>query len=246
MPGGKVFFGQSGSEAVDTALKLARAAQVQGRPPGEDDRDLSLERLSRHKLRRHLGSGVRRIPRGLGWTGARPRSCARQRHRGARHGLCRARRSCRRCHRRTAAGRWGCHPACSGIPRSHSTALLPSTVRSTSAMRSSVALVALGQWFGAKHYGIEPDLVTFAKAVTSGYVPLSGVIVGERALGMLEKQPGMEAQSRLHLLGPPDRLRGSAGLHRGDRGRRASAASHGAWCPAPRGAPDLGRRRSLR
>ena len=32
----KVFFAQSGSEAVDTALKLARAAQVQAGHPGED------------------------------------------------------------------------------------------------------------------------------------------------------------------------------------------------------------------
>jgi putrescine---pyruvate transaminase len=36
----------------------------------------------------------------------------------------------------------------------------------------------LGSWFGAAHFGVRPDLVTFAKAVTSGYQPLGGVLVG--------------------------------------------------------------------
>ena len=38
----------------------------------------------------------------------------------------------------------------------------------------------LGEWFGSQRYGIEPDLFTFAKGVTSGYVPLGGVVVGRR------------------------------------------------------------------
>ena len=38
----------------------------------------------------------------------------------------------------------------------------------------------LGQWFGADHYGLKPDLMTFAKGVTSGYLPLGGVMVGDR------------------------------------------------------------------
>jgi adenosylmethionine-8-amino-7-oxononanoate aminotransferase len=37
-----------------------------------------------------------------------------------------------------------------------------------------------GVLWGTQRYGIEPDLVTFAKGVTSGYVPLGGVLVGER------------------------------------------------------------------
>lgn len=37
----------------------------------------------------------------------------------------------------------------------------------------------LGTWFGAQHFGVTPDLLTFAKAVTSGYQPLGGVIVGK-------------------------------------------------------------------
>ncbi len=37
-----------------------------------------------------------------------------------------------------------------------------------------------GRLWGTERYGIEPDLVTFAKGVTSGYVPLGGVLVGER------------------------------------------------------------------
>ncbi len=44
----------------------------------------------------------------------------------------------------------------------------------------------LGAWFGADHFGVLPDLITFAKAVTSGYVPLGGVIVGPQVRAALE------------------------------------------------------------
>lgn len=38
----------------------------------------------------------------------------------------------------------------------------------------------LGRWFGCERYGFEPDLLVFAKGVTSGYIPLGGVVVGPR------------------------------------------------------------------
>jgi adenosylmethionine-8-amino-7-oxononanoate aminotransferase len=38
----------------------------------------------------------------------------------------------------------------------------------------------LGTWFGAQRYGVEPDLMTFAKGVTSGYLPLGGIIASPR------------------------------------------------------------------
>ncbi|MCB1005171.1 MAG: aspartate aminotransferase family protein [Acidimicrobiales bacterium] len=47
----------------------------------------------------------------------------------------------------------------------------------------------LGQWFGSAHFGIRPDLVTFAKGVTSGYLPLGGVVVGPAVRAPLEADP---------------------------------------------------------
>ena len=44
----------------------------------------------------------------------------------------------------------------------------------------------LGTWWGAQRYGVTPDLVTFAKGVTSGYQPLGGVLVGPRVREVLE------------------------------------------------------------
>jgi putrescine aminotransferase len=38
----------------------------------------------------------------------------------------------------------------------------------------------LGAMFGSISYGIEPDLMTTAKGITSGYIPLSAVFVGDR------------------------------------------------------------------
>jgi adenosylmethionine-8-amino-7-oxononanoate aminotransferase len=38
----------------------------------------------------------------------------------------------------------------------------------------------LGHWFAAERFGVEPDMIVFAKGVTSGYQPLGGVIVSGR------------------------------------------------------------------
>jgi putrescine---pyruvate transaminase len=48
----------------------------------------------------------------------------------------------------------------------------------------------LGHWFGSEHFGIRPDLMTFAKGVTSGYIPLGGVLVGERVAQVLIEKGG--------------------------------------------------------
>ena len=48
----------------------------------------------------------------------------------------------------------------------------------------------LGTWFGYEKFGYKPDLVTFAKAVTSGYIPLGGVLVGDRVAKVLIEKGG--------------------------------------------------------
>jgi len=47
-----------------------------------------------------------------------------------------------------------------------------------------------GQWFGSDYYKIKPDLIPFAKGVTSGYLPLGGVLVGDRVADVLTTQGG--------------------------------------------------------
>jgi len=48
----------------------------------------------------------------------------------------------------------------------------------------------LGHWFAYEKFGYKPDLVTFAKGVTSGYIPLGGVMVGDRVAKVLIEQGG--------------------------------------------------------
>ncbi|MEU6829528.1 aspartate aminotransferase family protein [Nocardia beijingensis] len=38
----------------------------------------------------------------------------------------------------------------------------------------------VGEWFAVQAFGVEPDIITFAKGVNSGYVPLGGVLMAER------------------------------------------------------------------
>ncbi|MEU9778769.1 aspartate aminotransferase family protein [Streptomyces sp. NPDC047968] len=46
-----------------------------------------------------------------------------------------------------------------------------------------------GRWFAAEHFGVVPDLMTFAKGVNSGYVPLGGVAVSDRIAATFEHRP---------------------------------------------------------
>ncbi len=48
----------------------------------------------------------------------------------------------------------------------------------------------LGEWFGADHFAIRPDFMTFAKGVTSGYLPLGGVLVSDRVADVLIDKGG--------------------------------------------------------
>lgn len=48
----------------------------------------------------------------------------------------------------------------------------------------------LGHWFAYEKFGMRPDLVTFAKGVTSGYIPLGGVMVGDRVARVLIDKGG--------------------------------------------------------
>jgi putrescine aminotransferase len=43
----------------------------------------------------------------------------------------------------------------------------------------------LGEWFGSTVYGIRPDLISFAKGVSSGYLPLGGALVSDRVADVI-------------------------------------------------------------
>ena len=62
-----------------------------------------------------------------------------------------------------------------------------------------------GKWFALEHWGVEPDLVQFAKAITSGYFPLGGV----RGHGASSRRAGrfrIALDARLHLQRTSGRL----------------------------------------
>ncbi|MEH1030908.1 aspartate aminotransferase family protein [Micromonospora profundi] len=46
-----------------------------------------------------------------------------------------------------------------------------------------------GAWFALDHYGVVPDLITFAKGVNSGYVPLGGVVISDHVVETFSTRP---------------------------------------------------------
>jgi adenosylmethionine-8-amino-7-oxononanoate aminotransferase len=45
----------------------------------------------------------------------------------------------------------------------------------------------LGTWYGADRYGYQPDILTFAKGITSGYLPLGGCIASDRIYDAIDE-----------------------------------------------------------
>ncbi len=47
-----------------------------------------------------------------------------------------------------------------------------------------------GEWFGSQYFGFQPDVMTIAKGITSGYIPLGAAIFNDRVAGVLAAQGG--------------------------------------------------------
>ena len=50
-----------------------------------------------------------------------------------------------------------------------------------------------GEWFGLKHWDVKPDIVSFAKAITSGYAPLGGIQLSDEIRATMESSADTEA-----------------------------------------------------
>ncbi len=48
----------------------------------------------------------------------------------------------------------------------------------------------LGRWFGSDHYDLQPDLMPIAKGLSSGYLPIGGVMIGNRVAETLIEEGG--------------------------------------------------------
>ena len=86
----------------------------------------------------------------------------------------------------------------------------------------------LGSPFAATHFGVTPDLMTVAKGITNGCVPMGAVFVKQQIHDAFMSGPGdaIEFFARLHLFRAPAGLRGGA-RHARHLRRRGPADARG-------------------
>ena len=187
-PDGRVFLGCSGSDAVDTALKIAR--QVQQRR-GQDGRQVIVKRTNGYHGTNFGGTSAQGIaPNREGWGDLAPHFVE------VPHDDLEAAASIFADHGdRIAAvltepvqGAGGVFPPVDGYLEG-----LRRLCNDNGALLIFDEVICgfgrIGEWFGAQAFGVTPDLITFAKGVTSGYLPLSGVILSRHVCEELE-EPG--------------------------------------------------------
>ena len=187
-PDGRVFLGCSGSEAVDTALKIAR--QVQQRR-GHTGRQVIVKRTNGYHGTNFGGTSAQGIaPNREGWGDLVPHFVE------VPHDDLEAMAS-------VFAEQGDSIAAVLTEPLQGAGGVFPPVDGYLDGLRrlcdDNGALLIFdevicgfgrtGEWFGAQTFGVTPDLITFAKGVTSGYLPLSGVILSRSVCEELE-EPG--------------------------------------------------------
>lgn len=208
-PTGRVFFGGSGSEAVDTAMKIARVAQ---REAGHSERTIIVSRENGYHGVNFGGTSAQGIPANReGWgplVGDVVTVPSRDVEAVA----------------RVFAERGDTVAAVLTEPLQGAGGVFPPPDGYLAALRRlcdthGAYLIfdevisgfgRLGSWFAAQHYGVVPDMITFAKAVTSGYVPLGGVVLGPAVAAALDANDGFVLRHGYTYSGHP--LATAAGL----------------------------------
>ena len=200
-PDGRVFLGCSGSEAVDSALKIARQYHQKR---GDGDRQVVVRRTNGYHGTNFGGTSAQGIaPNREGWGDLVPHFVevpnddleamaqvfADQGDRIA------------AVISEPVQGAGGVFPPADGylaglrrLCDDHGALLIFDEV--------ICGFGRTGEWFGAQTFGVTPDLITFAKAVTSGYQPLSGVLVS-RAVAAEFEEPGFLLRTGYTYSGHP-------------------------------------------
>jgi len=188
IPDARVFFAGSGSEAIDSAMKLARLAHVQA---GHPERRLIISRVRGYHGTNYGGTSAQGIAlnrEGYGELLAdvvqvpsddiEALSVLMAEHADRLAAVI----------TEPVQGAGGVFPPVDGylaearrLCDQHGALLIFDEV--------ITGFGRMGTWFAADHYDVTPDLTTFAKGVTSGYQPLGGVIVGQRVRDALEADP---------------------------------------------------------
>jgi adenosylmethionine-8-amino-7-oxononanoate aminotransferase len=186
--GSRVFFASGGSEAVDSAIKLVRAAQAQR---GYHERTIVISRAPSYHGVTYGGMSLTGLPLNSAGFGPGVGDVVQV----PKDDLDAVRTVFEDNPGRVAAvfaepviGAGGVHPPVPGYLQGlralcdeHGAYLVLDEV--------ICGFGRLGRWFAGEYYGVRADLTTFAKGVTSGYVPLGGVIVGRRVADALEADP---------------------------------------------------------
>ncbi|MGH2914931.1 MAG: aspartate aminotransferase family protein [Solirubrobacteraceae bacterium] len=186
--GARVLFTNSGSEAIDSALKLIRAGH---RIAGEGGRTIFLTRESAYHGVMVGGTSLGGLPANRASFGpllpdayqVQRDSLQAMRDAVAYHGADRIAAVLAE----PVIGAGGVFPP----PDGYLQGLRDLCDESGALLVFDEVITAfgrLGSWFGSHHYGVAPDLMTFAKAVTSGYLPLGGVVVGSSLRERLESE----------------------------------------------------------
>ena len=188
IPDARVFFCGSGSEAVDSAMKLARLAHVQA---GRPERTVIISRMRGYHGTNYGGTSAQGLP--LNKVGYGPlvpdvEQVASDDLEALSVLMTQRGNTIAAILAEPLQGAGGVYPPSADYLKGlrklcdqHGAFLIFDEV--------ITGFARLGTWFGANFYGVNPDLLCFAKAVTSGYQPLGGVFVGDAVRKPLEADP---------------------------------------------------------
>ncbi len=185
IPDARIFFAGSGSEAVDSAMKLARLAHVQS---GHPERRLIISRVRGYHGTNYGGTSAQGITlnkQGYGELLADVVQVPSDDVEALSVLMAERSDELAAVITEPVQGAAGVFPPVDGylaearrLCDQHGALLIFDEV--------ITGFGRLGTWFAAQHYGVTPDMTTFAKGVTSGYQPLGGVIVGSKVRDALE------------------------------------------------------------
>jgi adenosylmethionine-8-amino-7-oxononanoate aminotransferase len=185
----RVFLGSGGGDAIDTAAKLARRywAEV-----GQPDRVVLVGRTAGYHGTHGFGTAIGGIPANREGFGPLPETIQ------VDHSSAEAMRNAigEIGPERVAAvfvepviGAGGVYPPAEGYIEA-----IAALCRETGVLLVIDGVICafgrLGSWFGIERWGIAPDMITFAKGVTSGYLPLGGVVISDRVAEPFWRAPG--------------------------------------------------------